>query len=60
MRQWFAGNKTLFIIISLVFMYVLTYLPLVGRIGYMNDDWYLMYSARAYGPEAFIDITSLP
>jgi hypothetical protein len=25
----------------------------------MNDDWYLMYSAGAYGPNAFVDIFSV-
>lgn len=34
----------------------LIYLPRLNQIGYLNDDWYLMYSARAYGPEVFTDI----
>lgn len=37
----------------------LAYLPLVGKFGYLNDDWYLMYSASAYGPQTFIDIFSV-
>lgn len=37
----------------------LAYLPLVGEFGYFNDDSYLMYSASAYGPNAFVDIFSV-
>lgn len=36
-----------------------TYLPRIWQIGYLNDDWYLMYSAQAYGHTAFIDIFSV-
>jgi hypothetical protein len=32
---------------------------MIQRVGYMNDDWYLMYSAKAYGLQAFIDIFSV-
>ena len=59
MRQWFANNKTLGMVACLVFISALTYLPLIGQLGYMNDDWYLIYSAKAYGPQAFIDIFSV-
>lgn len=59
MRQWFVSNKSLIMVVSLIFISVLTYLPLIGRLGYLNDDWYLMYSAKAYGPQAFIDIFSV-
>lgn len=31
----------------------LTYLPLVNQIGYLNDDWYLMYDAHTQGPDFF-------
>ena len=46
-------------IILLIIFGALAYLPLVGKFGYYNDDWYLMYSARAYGPGAFWDIFSV-
>jgi hypothetical protein len=59
MRQWFVSNKSLIMVVSLIFISALTYLPLIGRLGYLNDDWYLMYSAKAYGPQAFIDIFSV-
>lgn len=51
------GN--LLIVLGLVIISALTYLPLVGTFGYFNDDWYLMYSASAYGPNTFIDIFSV-
>src|SRR5687767_3885248 len=35
------------------------YLPRIDQIGYLNDDWYLMYSAHAYGPQVFSDIYSI-
>ena len=34
----------------------LTYLPLVNRIGYLNDDWYLMYDAHTQGPGFFHEV----
>ncbi len=37
----------------------MAYLPLVTRLGYTHDDWYLMASARAEGPEAFREIFSV-
>lgn len=43
----------------LVVVSALAYLPLIGRFGYFNDDWYLMYSAGAHGPGVFWDIFSV-
>lgn len=37
----------------------LAYLPLVTKFGYSFDDWYLMWAAKAYGPEAFFPIFSV-
>lgn len=34
----------------------LTYLPLVNQIGFLNDDWYLMYDAHTQGPEFFHEV----
>jgi hypothetical protein len=34
----------------------LTYLPLVNRIGYLNDDWYLMYDAHTQGSGFFHEV----
>lgn len=52
-------NKSALSFFLLLALSAITYLPLVARLGYYYDDWYLMYSARAYGSEAFIDIFSV-
>jgi len=46
-------------IVLLVIVSVLAYMPLVNKLGYYFDDWYLMYSAGAYGPGAFWAIFSI-
>lgn len=46
-------------ILLLVVVSGLAYLPLLGKLGYYNDDWYLMYAASAYGPDTFVDIFSV-
>lgn len=43
----------------LVLIAALTYLPFVFRIGYFNDDWYLMYAAGARGASVFWEIFSI-
>jgi len=43
---------------SLVGISALAYLPLIHKIGYINDDWYLMYDVRVYGPKFFHNIFS--
>lgn len=45
-------------LILLLVISAVVYLPRLHQIGYLNDDWYLMYSAHAYGPEVFVDIFS--
>lgn len=37
----------------------LAYLPFIKQFGYTFDDWYLMWSAKAYGPQAFFPIFSV-
>jgi hypothetical protein len=59
MRKRITSNNISIIILILTAISAFAYLPWVSQIGYMNDDWYLMYSAGAYGPEAFIDIFSV-
>jgi len=36
----------------------LAYLPLIHKLGYINDDWYLMYDVRVHGSQFFHDIFS--
>lgn len=43
----------------LVVIAALAYLPFVGKFGYTFDDWYLMWSAKVYGPQAFHAIYSI-
>ncbi len=52
-------RKNLLSILVLLIVSLVAYLPLVGKFGYYNDDWYLMYSAGAYGPGVFWDIFSI-
>jgi len=55
----FARHENIVLFILLLVISALVYLPRVGQIGYLNDDWYLMYSAHAYGPGVFADIFSI-
>ncbi|MGB7874591.1 MAG: hypothetical protein WBL25_09430 [Anaerolineales bacterium] len=34
----------------------LTYLPLANQIGYLNDDWYVMYDAHTQGSQFFHEV----
>jgi len=52
-------NRTTLNILLLLIVSSAAYLPWVGKFGYYNDDWYLMYSAGAYGPGIFWDIFSI-
>lgn len=49
------------LISSLVLIAVsaLAYLPLINRIGYSHDDWYLMAIAQTDGPQVFHEIFSV-
>jgi hypothetical protein len=59
MRRFLRAYRIPLVILFLAAVSAWTYLPWIHQIGYMNDDWYLMYSAKAYGPRAFIDIFSV-
>ena len=37
----------------------IAYLPLVSRLGYLNDDWYLMYDMQVKGPSFFHEIFAI-
>jgi len=52
-------NKLVLSCLLLLAVSAMAYLPLVNRLGYYFDDWYLMYSVGAYGSKAFIDIFSV-
>ncbi len=57
----FKRPKVSFILILLVLLIAsaAAYLPLVGKIGYSNDDWYLMYDAHVAGPQIFHAVYSI-
>ena len=38
-------------VVILLIASALTYLPLVNQIGYLNDDWYVMYDAHTQGSQ---------
>jgi hypothetical protein len=43
----------------LTFVSALAYLPFILRFGYLNDDWYEMFSVGALGPSAFHGIFAI-
>lgn len=45
--------------VLLIVISALAYLPFVGGFGYTFDDWYLMWSAKAYGADALHAIYSI-
>lgn len=59
MRIFSARQQTSVLLLMLLVISALVYLPRINQIGYLNDDWYLMYSAHAYGPQVFSDLFSI-
>jgi hypothetical protein len=59
MRKWIAKHEMFALLLGLILISAVVYLPFIRQIGYLYDDWYLMYAAKAYGPLAFIDIFSV-
>ena len=55
--RWFK-NTFLLIILSLLAISAFVYLPLVGKIGFSKDDWYLTYDAHVAGTQFFHEIFS--
>jgi hypothetical protein len=58
-KRVFARYEKGILLALLLVMSALVYLPRLNQIGYLNDDWYLMYTAHAYGPQVFADIYSI-
>ena len=46
-------NSFLPLVLGLLVISAAVYLPLVGKIGFSKDDWYLMYDAHVAGPQFF-------
>jgi hypothetical protein len=57
-RTLFFRHQNTGMLILLLIISAVVYLPRLNQIGYLNDDWYLMYSAHAYGRHVFADIFS--
>jgi len=50
-------RRQFWVFVAILFLAsALTYLPLVNQIGYLNDDWYLMYDAHTQGPGFFHEV----
>jgi hypothetical protein len=52
-------SKPWLIFIAFIGISGMAYLPLLVKFGYAFDDWYLMWSAKAYGPQAFFPIFNI-
>lgn len=46
-------------LLTLVFIAAIAYLPLISKIGYLNDDWYLMYDGYVGGASFFHTVFSV-
>ncbi|MDK1082008.1 MAG: hypothetical protein QGM50_00875 [Anaerolineae bacterium] len=58
LRNTFRSKEfPIFLILSIIAG--LVYLPFIRKIGYLNDDWYLMYSAGAKGASVFTQLFSV-
>jgi hypothetical protein len=59
--SFFKTSKGSLILILLVLLIAsaVAYLPLIGKMGYSNDDWYLMYDAHVAGPQIYHDVFSI-
>lgn len=51
--SFWTGALLIFVIAGIA------YLPLVGRLGYLNDDWYLMYDMQVKTPAFFHTIFAI-
>lgn len=52
-REFLQGAAWIFAIAALA------YLPLASRLGYLNDDWYLMYDMQVKGADFFREIFAI-
>lgn len=56
MKPLFTKHPLVFSMLVLVIVSALAYLPYVAQLGYLNDDWYLMYDAHVAGPGFFKEV----
>jgi hypothetical protein len=43
-------------VLFLIILGAITYLPLVNQLGYINDDWYLMFAGQVGGADFFHEV----
>lgn len=58
MKEKILSFKYLDILLLFVIS-IVVYLPLAHGLGYIKDDWYLMYAAHTQGPAIFHDIFAI-
>jgi len=46
-------------LLALIFISAIAYLPLVSKLGYINDDWYLMYDGHVGGAGFFHQVFNI-
>ncbi len=52
-------KKNWFGLLVLVLVAAITYLPMISKLGYINDDWYLMYDGYVGGADFFHEVFSI-
>ena len=52
-------KKNWFGVFILVLIAGITYLPMISSMGYINDDWYLMYDGYVGGGDFFHEVYSI-
>ena len=52
-------KKNWFGVLILVLIAGITYLPMISSMGYINDDWYLMYDGYVGGGDFFHEVYSI-
>ena len=50
------SNKIIFSILLVCVIAVLTYLPLVGQLGYYRDDWHVVWAGYTQGAQEIIEL----
>ena len=49
-------NEVLITLLLLLVIAVLTYLPLVGKLGYYRDDWHVVWAGYTQGAQAIVEL----
>lgn len=52
----YKRHETWFAVGTLLLLGMLAYLPLMHKFGFYRDDWYMLWTGRAFGPQGIIDL----